>query len=226
MNVAFYHMYAVNDAKYRFLNTLNKMKESGLYDKLDKINLVIVGDEAKDIKDELLNDPKIVITYGGNKSSESDTLKMIWDFCQTNDGNILYLHSKGATRPDNEKVKDWVDYMEYFCIDKHEDCFKVLTQYDTCGVNLTKHPMLHYSGNFWWAKSEYIRKRLRYDHTKTSNKTVNDERWYCEFWLLDSPNVVPGSLHQSGLDHYVVRYPRSKYSYETNSTEEIQQDTN
>ena len=35
---------------------------------------------------------------------------------------------------------------------------KLLEKYDAVGCSLTKLPTLHFSGNFWWSKSEHLNK--------------------------------------------------------------------
>ena len=94
--------------------------------------------------------------------------------------------------------------MEYFNIEKWKDCIHKLHNegYNTCGVNLQSEPKLHYSGNFWWAKAEYI---------NTLNEVPYNSRWYCEMWLLDNNYCNPCSLHNSGINHYGVCYSESEY---------------
>lgn len=49
--------------------------------------------------------------------------------------------------------------MEYFLIFKWKDCIEKLTlDYQSCGVEWRGSMGGHYSGNFWWMKSELIRK--------------------------------------------------------------------
>jgi hypothetical protein len=66
----------------------------------------------------------------------------------------------------------------------------------------------HYSGNFWWAKSEHI----MYLENKIGPGYVDPENWimtknkrkaFCVF----------NSGYQ-GMGHYKVRYPREKYATE------------
>ena len=46
--------------------------------------------------------------------------------------------------------------MEYFNITRFQDCIEHLCYYDVCGVNWHDWPYPHFSGNFWWANSEYV----------------------------------------------------------------------
>ncbi len=207
--IIFYHMLCVNDYKDRFEKTYSKIKTSGLIDLTAMIFVNCVGDEKENGVEFLKQYEKVIPSTGDCDTDESSTLIKLWEICQIYDSNVLYLHSKGVTKPENINIQSWVDLMEYFAIEDFEKCFKALTMYDTCGVNLSFQPMKHYSGNFWWANSKYIRTRDKFDVSKSS--LIDDRRWYCEFWLLDSNNVNPISMHQADCDLYANIYKREKY---------------
>jgi hypothetical protein len=208
-------MFCVNDYVERFQKTYKKIVDSGLLNDIEKIYVTVVGTPPYDIN-FLRNNPKIQIEFGGNSKNESDTLRSLWDFCENNNYcNVLYLHSKGVTKPGNKNIDEWSDLMEYFLIEKYKDCLFYLSEYDTCGVNYRKNPMPHYSGNFWWATSSYILSRDRFDRLKNSRFTPqtfhSTERHYCEFWLLDSENGNHKILYNSNINHYRQNYPREIY---------------
>jgi len=48
----FYHMYCVNDCLKRFVNTYNKISSSYLIQKVDKINVILVGPEKEKLKQD------------------------------------------------------------------------------------------------------------------------------------------------------------------------------
>lgn len=208
-NYIFYHCYCINDYFSRFQSTYQKICDSGLIESVYKIYVVAVGPYRDLFKTRANAFQKVVCVLGDNSGSESDTLRLLWDKSQDEEFNALYIHSKGVTKSGNPHVQSWIEYMEYFCITRYRECIDSLSSYDTCGVNLRKDPMLHYSGNIWWTKSSYIRKRERYDCSKSSS--VKDERLYCEFWLLDEISAKAFSLHQNDLDFYYQSYPHEKY---------------
>jgi hypothetical protein len=208
-------MYCINDCIDRFQTTLNKIKNSGLYDITNNIHLCLNGDDAPIIKERLqLNDDKIIINvFTENTHGEFNTLNYIWDFCQNNDGKILYLHSKGITRNDNQCVLDWSEYMEYYTIEKHKECLNRLDHYDTVGSNLQKEPMWHYSGNIWWVNANYVKKLKKLkDHERF------DDRLYCEFWLLDNDFHRAGMIFNTSKNHYYDLFDRSKYAFDIKRT--------
>ena len=111
------------------------------------------------------------------------------------DFNVLYLHSKGV-KWNNKKqcISDWVSLLLYFNIKYHEEILNKLDNYDVIGVNLSLENIIHFSGNFWWSKSSYI---------KTLNKEIMKQ--YCgpEFWITQKKTGKFLSLFQlMPLTHY------------------------
>lgn len=155
-NYIFYHCAVINDYYKRFLNTLEKIKTSGLINKVDNIFVIVNG--QSDLNFNL--DKKIVATTTNYlHPNESITINRLRDFSINNkNSNILYLHSKGVTRSNSESVCSWIAVMEHFVISRYEDCLNDLKNFDAVGCLLKQRPQLHFSGNFWWATSNYISK--------------------------------------------------------------------
>ena len=169
------HVACLNNYKEVFLNLMTKIKESGLYDVITQIRCCVLGNYHNN--SELFNDSKIVIWAASNnlKSYEKFTIHKICEDAQQEDFKFLYLHTKGVTKPYNINVKKWVNYMCYFNINKHSLCLTLLDEYDTVGVEMKYDRALHYSGNFWWSKTEYI-KKLK----KCGNEYYDSEDWICK----------------------------------------------
>ena len=203
----FYHMYCINDSLKRFENTYTKIKNSSLLEKIDSVKVILVGPDAQKNKDHIKNYHKVEAFVRSTFKSEAETLRQIWEHCQGNYSNVLYLHSKGVTRPDNKNIQDWSDLMEYFLIEKHEMCLESLSDHDVCGLNYhDKNP--HFSGNFWWATSHHIKKLKKIIPEAT-------DRLYCEFWLFNVSNPVKQKvIYDSETNHYGELYPRAKYAIE------------
>jgi GR25 family glycosyltransferase involved in LPS biosynthesis len=143
---------------------------------------------------------------------EIPTINKILDFSKTVDCNILYLHTKGISyNDDDQKENDWIDMMLYFLVEKFELCLEKLQQgIQTVGCNYydekikIRNPK-HFSGNFWWADSQYI-STLPALIEKTENVNPND----AEFWLCkNNPSVY--EMHNSKINHYFDVYPSQNY---------------
>ena len=135
---------------------------------------------------------------------EIPTINKLRDFSINNPGNnILYLHTKGVSHPKNECIDDWNEMMLYFLL--NFKCIDLLNKYSSLGCNLHGNPIQycsgkHYSGNFWWATTDYI---------STLPKCGNN-KMDAEFWLNPVNNSL--CLHESGIQNpYCQRYPKELY---------------
>ncbi len=211
-NYIYIHICTINNWENIFDNIVLKIKDSKLYEKIEEIRCCVLG--KIDVLKICEKDEKIKIIYSSKdiKLKETKILNlMIDDSKKSNEEyNILYLHTKGVTRHNNLCVKDWVDYMLYFNLYKHEDIFELLKDNDTVGVNLINKIQIHYSGNFWWSKSSHI---------KTKMKIIDDNYHSPEFWVTNSKGSFI-SLWNSGYSdagnnknciHYNQRYNETNY---------------
>jgi hypothetical protein len=202
MNTYIYiHVCCINNWKEIFGKLLSDIRTSGLYDKITKIRVNILTD-ASDL--DIFNDAKIeILGISKNLNAyENSTLNLLYEHSLKEEFKVLYLHTKGIKfNGKNLNVTDWVRYMSYFNIDKHSQALDDLDKYDAVGVNLNTEPVLHFSGNFWWSKSDHIRKlgNCKYENYNSP-----------EFWVT----CVKGDykeLWKSGINHYYGRYEESRY---------------
>jgi hypothetical protein len=140
------------------------------------------------------------ITNNGNHF-EGPTLLKLYDECFLYD-NVGYIHSKGITSLSKE-VNRWRKVLEYGVIEKWKDNINALNKgYDVSGIfytnkckNILNKNYYHFSGNFWWARSSYIKilKRPTLDFWKVESKE-DEELWNSrhryEFWIsMKNPKV-------------------------------------
>jgi hypothetical protein len=208
-NVCFIHSCTLpNHGTSSLDSILSNIKQSGLWDKLDTIYINNIG-FSLDLAKYSVSGKVIVINFSNDMSLfEIPTLKLMHSFCkeQSQNTNILYLHTKGISYPIGtpiyHNVQDWINYMLYFLVNKHETCIKMLKEYDTVSVNFLEKPNHHWSGNYWWSLSSHISKL---DVNKLVNK--HDAEWWC----LSIPNIKLFELHNSMIDHYKGPYKSDKY---------------
>jgi len=185
--VGFWHIGAVGDWSRIAAEQYARLKESGLYDASHKIVVGFIGGRGRE--DELTiplrEDAKFdLFTTADVRDYEFPTLARVWRAAQEAPQPIFcfYMHTKGASlvaTPHQRAADAWRRYMEHFVVENWQDCAAALNTYETCGVELQCEES-HYSGNFWWATSEYLRRLPDAEQYWRQHK---DDRLAAEFYL-------------------------------------------
>lgn len=204
---------------------INEIVSSGLLSNCDELNISIVGDGEFNHPYE---DVKIKKYRTGQINEyEFPTLQMIEDAINDSNENIkiLYLNSLGVT-DDSIYKKSWRSYLTYFNVVKFNECIKSLDNgYDVCGVDWRTDPIPHYSGNFWWANSNYLKTlpKIIQINNNSSNKVLT-LRHNAEMYIGMNNNVTPRVLHQSNVSQYyrhIFTYDKSNYLDRISENDEI-----
>ena len=94
---------------------------------------------------------------------------------------ILYLHTKGVSAPHDSGKKWWRLVMQEHLVRRWRDHIPHLSSgYDAVGVNWHPHGEQHFSGTFWMASPDWIRRLpdfVAYHHAKGLT------RYSCEMWI-------------------------------------------
>jgi len=228
----FYHLGAINSLWDKFVDEqLGLIKSSGLSD-IATVNMCYAA------PDHAINEIKIYVRQKypfvnilssrileGNGEQENlfegQTLKELQTYSKTNDGYVLYIHSKGMLHSINSHqtipTRDWRHHMSYWCGERWKDCIQKIKddQVDAVSTNWTRDPYPHFAGNFWWATTDYIKtlpnvldRSLYYDEKLTEK--FDGHRFCYEVWMA-SNNPKVRSIHYSAIDHYYAPYPRERY---------------
>jgi hypothetical protein len=187
------HITCINNYQEIIDNIIKKIKESELYNNVKEIRISLIGDNYFEL------DNKMKIIYTGNIGDyENKTIELI--NCEDDNEPILYLHSKGVTKPNNQEIKDWTNLLLYYLIEQWKFCVEGLKYYDTVGVNLNLYPELHYSGNMWWTTMKHIKNigKIKYE------KYLDSEMYICK----KGKHLC---LWNSNINHYLQRYPQELY---------------
>lgn len=232
----FYHLYICNNDWNMWLTEfVGFMNSCGLKKKCDVI--LCIQYKSPEFK-RLDVRSKIVRNYGNyflkiventdNRRYEGNTLSVLYQWClkQKHNKFVCYLHSKGISKEmlDTEYfpekwIYDWRFMMLYHCVTKHGICMEMLRKHDAVGCRVMHSPMIHFSGNYWWANSDYIKKlQDPYDVSRYKHKYV---RLGCEFWIGNNHLGKDGkwvnrksnleTLHQPSVKHMKFGYDKSKY---------------
>lgn len=197
-----------NVGTYRLEYLINKLNTSGCIDIFEKVFIVNIGipiENAFGDKFEVTNYTRDI------KVSEFPTINKIQEFSNANPNDyILYLHTKGIRYGKNHsQINDWIDMMVYFAVEQYKKCVAVLDQdIQTVGSNylvVQSHSVPpHYSGNFWWATTNYLKTLEKLPEETFASR--ND----AEFWLFKN-NPRYFVCHLSNVNHYYDIYPRERY---------------
>jgi len=199
----FYFAALIGDWSPIIEEQLTKLYNSPLYKKTNKLYVRVFYNNKNDLNkfiSKLNKDSKLVLSHTDKNEFEFGTLSLIQSLSKTENFHCYYFHSKGVSKPHlKENINSWRRYMEYFLIDKHDTCIKELNLgNDAVGVKLRSTPTFlgkessnkfwwvtaglrkipeHFSGNFWWSKSDFIKKLPNI--TSLSSR----DRHECEFWI-------------------------------------------
>ena len=215
----FIHCCAVENGISILIEQLEYIHHHGLFDICKKIIINISGSCIINLKiqSELFSHIKVEINYSEYPIyyHELHTINTIKTYIDELEGhhNILYIHTKGVRKAGNiEVVKSWRHMMEYFLIKNYLFCTYLLDNKiaNTLGNNIIntfdkeddksvlvndKH-CFHYSGNFWWASSEYIKKLDKLNISENKELIIR-QRYQAENWILSKKEIQKtGILYQ------------------------------
>ena len=225
-NAIFIHAAVLDKCKERLLQYLDVIYNSGLIDSSEYIFICFVGElpnsvDLDDIQKYNYRQNIHILNVSNNlQSYELPTLDYMYTFCRNSpDYNILYLHTKNVGKERNQCIEDQIEYMLHFNVTRWEECVNKLTEYQTCGVDLRDYPTLHYSGNFWWAKSTHINSLpspTDFNDLEKYPNPLNSLRHNQEFWICYDKQVnLHNSFWDCGINCYerhLHLYPKEKYS--------------
>lgn len=70
---------------------------------------------------------------------------------------LYYFHTKGVSRINDPYFSNIRKILNFYTLEKFKINIKLLKKYDSIGCSLSLYPKKHFSGNFWWSKSSYIK---------------------------------------------------------------------
>jgi hypothetical protein len=208
-----YHIYCVGDYKEIVKSQVKRLRESGLYDWCDIMEVTCV-DTKENFEgiDQIFDGMGKINVFKTNRNSfEYWGIKKVWDLSQTNDGQVFYFHSKGVsntyTNLKTNEINDWkvsgISYwremLEYFLIDNFNECLKTLDSKDNCGVTCNGG---WFWGNFWWSNLSFIR---------NNSEPVFGDRWYFEAWLNQGRDHNSHEFFKFNFNPYFTQLPVEIY---------------
>ena len=185
-------------------------------DTSDNIGLKIAEEQKErvfnQITDEFTYHPNIVNINENECHTFLKILEEVRGFDATD--YILYIHTKGASKPTKLYEIEWRKYMELSLIDNYKQHIKLLDMgFDTSGVLMRIDNYIEecpdiikywgdnnfYSGNFWWTTAKSINRIPKY--VKNIWGTL-ENRYVCETYFINQiDNWNPAVLYPP-LDNF------------------------
>lgn len=196
-------------------NLVNLIVNTGLIHEVENVFINNVGNRIDENMYQSLSSKIMITNHSVDPNSfENCTLRLMHFYAKCHPGyKILYLHTKGVTYTKDHVfypgVTDWVDFMLYCLVESFHGCLAMLDHVDTVGCDyryLFNGNPSHFSGNFWWATSDYVRTLSVYELK---------DKYDAEWWIHSgSPTFV--NIHKCPYGHYENRYPLIKYNVVVN----------
>jgi hypothetical protein len=210
----FFHIATIGNYQQITQEIISHLSGSGLLNKARKIYFSIVGSGCINLPLNDNCDHSYSLNLEEGEFITLSKLKNIADFSEENE-KILYIHTKGATSdPENQPIQDWRKYMLYFNVDKYKDMVDHLDYYDACGVDFCTEPSKHFSGNFWWVNSNYVKTLPKIqDISSPLSKRILTLRHNAEFWIGMGEGKYK-SVHDSRINVYerhLTKYSKDNY---------------
>jgi len=177
--VGFVHVAAINHWKATLKTQLDKICRSGLINRVDRIDIGIVGadDSIADSLNFLPSKARVVFCRPNLREYEFPTLQHVQNICRQQQCYVWYIHSKGVTNPHGGQ-SGWRNKMEEFVLVNHclavsrlEQGYSVAAAFGSLDV---RWPI---PGNFWWATSTHIASLSDVSSLNQAN------RWEAERWI-------------------------------------------
>jgi len=202
----YFHCYCFGSYASVLYNKYKKINNSELLKNIDNFYVIVSNTQErhKDFLQQfstLSNKIKIINLPNPVFNDESDTLNFILQKSNDSSTNrrILYLHTKGVTRSHQlvkKNVDAWVEYLDLYNIHKWKECVDALDTHDVAGGLYESSNPKHFSGNFWWANTNYI--KTLPEITEKNYKLFNRG----EFWILSNTDKIYPVSENSTIDRY------------------------
>lgn len=217
------HVYVVNNWKAVSRHLLSNVPHDHIYVSISADKLNLIGRwQARRFFSRYPKVQAIWMSENRKALSEVHSLNLFREKVPLDNYRLLtYLHAKGVTKPKNKNIRDWVELMRHFIMDRYDDGVKAFRAgYSLYGINMGIYKApderygpyafseYHYSGNFVTVNLDTLRDAIR--------ATPVDEDYFGVegYWGKLCPREKAWNAHMSSdniTNHYKERYPKHFY---------------
>ncbi len=215
--VAFFHVACMNNYIDVTEEIIFSLVSSGVYQNATKIFYGTVGTPDQEFLKIMQRYPKMECVYSHKDISlvEYPMLIYMQNYIKDQDIYVLYLHTKGVSKPHDTLTQEWRKYLLRHVVYHYAQHMYFLNHgCDISGTGWKEHPVhyhtayglgysigthSHFSGNFWWASSSYLQSLPDIDFLKQNalrdfslDKSIDFfyYRIICEMWIGMSKNQI------------------------------------
>ena len=214
--IGYFHICQKDNWGRSFDIMMDAIKKSGLYDATSEIRCCVVNDKGVPDFNERFDNPKLnVVAIGHSSEYERTTLLHMRECSESDPPNTAYwyLHTKGISHFGTHveaNILDWINLLLYWNIYKWKIAKSSLNFYDIYGCNgVIWNGHLHYSGNFWWANSSYIKMLPDF----IGESYTDPEFWIClrnpKMCNIYTNNLAGGGNYYAGLAQHCYEIPEN-----------------
>lgn len=180
--IVVYHVAGMGDWKSVVPEQLALLRDCGL---TDDIRITYLGSELPHLED-LLRQYKInakIARYSDNlHHCETFAMMEVDQLAKAEkvERPILYMHTKGVSAPGNTSKRDWRHLMEQWVVARWKVNVAYLETHDAVGVNWIEGGPQHFSGTFWIANPDWIKRLPDFEQYHISQGL---HRYTCEMWI-------------------------------------------
>src|SRR5262245_38319411 len=180
--IVVYHVAGIGDWKQVVDEQLQLLQQSGL---VKDIRITYVGKELDWLEDRLaLYDITYQIVRSDLNTDHCETFAMMEIDRLAKEERIedpiMYIHTKGVSNPGNASKRAWRHLMESWVVRRWQVNMAYLKMFDAVGVNWIEGGPQHFSGTFWIANPDWIRRLPRFEEYHLASGL---HRYTCELWI-------------------------------------------
>jgi hypothetical protein len=183
--VVVYHVAGMGDWHEVCAEQLRLLRDCGLG---DQVRCTYLGDDVDWLKREAAKCRVSLVMVDVDQNIhhfETRAILEVERLCKVEriDTPVLYMHTKGVSAPGHAGKLLWRRAMEEHVVRRWRTNLKYIADgagYDAVGLNWHQRGTQHFSGNFWIARPDWIRRLpdfTQYHHA------LRLQRYSCEMWI-------------------------------------------
>ena len=172
-----------------------KVLDDGLIEVTSKLLIFITNyedDKCLEL-DKILNNSKFVLIKTKENLYEKYSINNYKTYITDEVYYLYYFHTKGVSKWGDDLyncMSSRRKVLNYYTLSKYKINIDLLNEYDAVGCNLSLYPKKHFSGNFWWSKSNYLETLNNVDNGYLSPEMYILSNSMCKYISLTNSAVV------------------------------------